>query len=775
MEQVVEFLENCDLYPKLEEKKKNSRNPLSGIITIIYLPLLIFYLWFSIRPQYGALPNCCACAAHSTPKESWIYEAIKPECMNSTSCRENVQKQLSLNCDATLQYLPIPDVNLTMNIAEIGCLGLKPGDSCNEECLAVSNRWITSLDYTNPDNQYQAIIRCPLQIGVCDFKAVYSNQETAPHAVCRYPELNGLLIILGSGLSLLNGFLITLRIMLRTFWSRIGANNTKNGRMGDYWKGVVIGVVFNYFGILYLSLAKDISKRMRYGGQLSIGFLLLFFKSPLVIYLMAVFSSFWTPMGILLGLGFIAVSIIIRTVFNLVILEIRSRNCVVLSQGSIEQFGIIGEDSEESKNDNPLRYYQQPDRIKPVPYTTWKDFFTGFYMNLFAIILLHGLKKSYKRYSGLKNGFYVSIGCSTMIIVWVLLWSLNGWDYITYNFPFPLLPNLNKSTTTTTTIIPSSSTSSTSPSLSPSPSSSSSSIEYVESLSTNELMKIAFLQSIYYVISWAIAMMMVFHFSLFLKYLPVNQGVNFFRFLKKKHGTRMDYRFGFIVGIIPVVLTSFFFFYFFFYPYVEAPLPSNPSLCSFPAWTLIIPCLGLIPSMLMFIFSPSERFRSGIISAIGVSILFFGMGSTLLLLNYCLGPNQDKFNPLAWLITLFGSFIIVFGSIRSDTILILDKKKENPRFIEEERLLSSSTQIKNIIEDSIDYNEIIINNGSQNYKTISNSIFNNNNNINNNINNNNININNSNINNSNNNNNNSNNNNIPEGIANNKNNYNFDD
>ncbi|EGC37042.1 hypothetical protein DICPUDRAFT_97369 [Dictyostelium purpureum] len=740
MDKTIDFLENADLQPKYVEDKKG-RNPLSGIITILYLPLLFIYLYYSIQPQYQPLPSCCACASHATPLDSWIYRANTDQCKNSTECKSYIQKKLTLNCDATLSYLPIPDTNLTMNIASVGCIDLKPGDTCSAECLQVSQSWQTSLDYTNPDNSYQAVIRCPLSVGVCDFKAVYSNQETVPHGVCRYPELSGILTVLGSGLGLLNGLLITMRVMLRTFWNRIGANNTRNGNIYDYWKGVIIGALFNYFGILYLSLGKGVTKRMRYGGQLSMGFLIMFFKSPFVIYLVQIFSSFWTPIAILMILGFISIGIIIRTIYNLVVLEMRSRNCVVLSQGPIEHFG---NQDEENPNENYyLKYYQQPERLKPVPYTTWRDFFQGLYMNIFSLVHLRA--KSYRRYSGLKNGFYVSISLTTITLVWALLYGLCGWEYITYNFPFPLVPiktngnikdldnklpqsfniddffnnNSNDNNANNNSSNASSYSLSTSGSNDHSSSSSIIPSANQKAVTLQQLLSIAFLQSVYYVVSWALVMVIVFHFSLFLKYLPENS--NFLLFKKKKHGNKIDYKFGFLVGIAPVVLSSFFFFYFEFYPYLNLPLPDSPDLCAYPSWTLVIPFLGLIPGFFCFIFAVSERFRSGVLSAIGVSILFFGMGATILLLNYCIDPYQDQFNPLAWFISLIGTFIIVYGSIRSDQILILDKKKENPRFLEEERLLSP-TPIKNITEDV--YVDHSFDNNSNSSNSMHNSILN---------------------------------------------------
>eukprot|EP01133_Synstelium_polycarpum_P007747 gene7747-9080_t len=320
-----------------------------------------------------SLPSCCACASPATLNTSWIYLANDETCSKDAACRDFVQNQLKDNCDAALQYLPVPDTNLTINIAQIGCVGLKPGDRCTSECLSVSNRWVANLDYTYEDNRYQAKIRCQNQIGVCDFKAVYSVQESTPHAVCRYPELSGILTKLGAGLGLLNGILINLRTMLRSFWNRIGTTSNASGTLKDYWVGLGIGLVFNYFGMVYLALAPGINKRLRYGCQLAIGFLIIFFKSPLVVYLIVVFSQYWTPMTILLLLGCVGVSILIRTTYNLLNLEIYSRNCVVVSQ-DLDGYESLDEQIQ----------YERPEKIKPVIYSQWRHFMQGFVLNILA-------------------------------------------------------------------------------------------------------------------------------------------------------------------------------------------------------------------------------------------------------------------------------------------------------------------------------------------------------------------------------------------------------
>ncbi|KAF2068641.1 hypothetical protein CYY_010032 [Polysphondylium violaceum] len=736
MEKTIDFLEECDLQPKYVEEKKG-KNPIAGLITILYLPLLFVYLWYSIQPQYGALPSCCACANFNTPKSNWIFLANDPKCSSDPKCKAYVQNKLKFNCDATLMYLPVPDVNLTMNIEDIGCLGLKPGDTCDSDCLAVSNRWVTSLDYTSQDNRDQAQIRCPLQIGACDFKAIYSVQEKTPHAVCRYPELNGILTKLGAGLGLLNGILITFRIMLRTFWDRIGKKSTTSGGLKDYWKGVLIGMTFNYFGILYLSLADNISKRMRFGGQLAVGFLIIFFKSPFVVYLIIIFSSFWTPIAILWMLGCIGVAIILRTTFNLLLLEIHSRNCVVLSQGGMDQFEI-NHDGDQDMNthsstrvyiDNPMRNYQLPRRIKPVPYTNWTDFFTGFFMNIFALYYLW--TGSYRRYTGMKSGFYCSISVLTITVVWGLLFGLKGWRYITFNFPFPLQEtngdHIPKEINGSGSLVASSNSNGDNVYLMSSDSfssvSGSSSDDSYEVISSKDLIQKAFLQSIYSTLTWTLILASVYHFSLFLKYLPDSKIFRLRVLPKKPQGAKMDFKFGFILSMIPLFITFFFFFYFKFIPYVNSPLPDSPLQCKFAGWTLIIPILGIIPSFILMIFSVSERFRSGVLSSIGVSLLIIGMGSSILLFNYCIGPTQNRYYPISYLVSLIGTFIILYGSIRSNTILVLDKKKENPQFLEEERLLQNNNELNIKNNNDNNNNNNINNNNINNHNNLLNDHF----------------------------------------------------
>ncbi|EGG16470.1 hypothetical protein DFA_09008 [Cavenderia fasciculata] len=712
MDRTIEFLENCDLNPKFKEQKSGSRNPLAGVITIIYFPLLIIYLWYTIQPQYGSLPSCCACALSSTPNTSWIYMANNDTCADNPQCKEFVQTQLKQNCDAALQYLPVPDSNISVNIAQIGCVGLKEGDTCDSQCMDISNRWISNLDFTFQDNRYQAEIRCPLQVGACDFKAVYSVQETSPHAVCRYPELSGILTRLGAGLGLLNGLLVTLRSMLRTYWNRIGVKDGGGGGLSDYWKGLAIGVIFNYFGVMYLTLATGINKRLRYGGQLGLGFLIIFFKSPFVVYLIIIFSQYWTPMSILFMLGCLGAAVIIRTTYNLVNLEIHSRNCVVISQ-----------DLEHIDHFEDQMRYVPPIKIKPVIYSQWRHFFEGFCLNVFAIYPLM-IKHSVRRYSGLKAGFYCSISFVLLILTWVLLFSLDWWKYITFNFPFPLdkaakssvpMPPSTDSSSADGSTSTSTSTDSSTPTLSLHlqlvtqqdyynyfmnhnnglkglVGSSSGSAEDSGSLDFNSnehsiLYKTAILQSLYFVITWVFIMVIVFHLSLFIKYLPERKNI-IPSFLKKPQGRKIGYRLGFFVSFIPLVITYMCFFVFQFYPYVTQPLPASPSQCRFPGWSLIIPILGIIPSFFMLVFARTESFRSGTLSAIGVSLVVFNIGTSLLLFNYCLGSTQEYYYPWSWLVGLVGTFILIYGSIRPNQIFILDKKHcQGEDSLEDERLL----------------------------------------------------------------------------------------
>ncbi|EFA84949.1 hypothetical protein PPL_01942 [Heterostelium album PN500] len=628
MEKTIEFLENMDLNPKFKEEKKGSRNPLAGIIMIIYFPLLILYLYYTIQPQYGSLPSCCACASIYTPVDSWVFQAANQTCSNDPTCRAFVQSQLAINCDAALQYRPIPDYNLSVNIAQIGCVGLKPGDTCDHSCLDVSNRWINNLDYTYQDNQDQAKIRCPLRVGACDFKAVYTDEETTPHAVCRYPEMSGILTRVGAGLGLLNGMLITLRLMLRTCWNRIGTKGDAPGTINDYWKGLAIGLVFNYFGVMYLTMAHGINKRFRYGGQLAIGFLIIFLKSPFVVYLIVIFSQYWTPMCILLLLGCGGVSILIRTTYNLLNLEIYSRNCVVISQ-----------DVEEYDYEEQNIQYIPPDRIKPVIYSKWRHFFLGFVLNIFALYPL--MKHNIKRYSA-NNGTDSGSGSGS-----------------------------------TDSQVGASSTSSDNNN---------------EFQSSNRILyRTSLLQSAYFAVCWSLSMVICFHFALFIKYLPERRSI-LPSFLKRPQGTRIDYRMGFVASVIPLAFTYFCFFYFEFTPYVSHNLPKTPSECSFPGWTLVIPGSGIIPSLAFFLFGYTERFKYGSLSAIGTSLILFCLGTSVLLFNYCLGPNQDYYYPWSWLVGLVGTFILIYGAIRPNQIYILDKKNHHQDdFHEEERLLKNKS------------------------------------------------------------------------------------
>ncbi|KYR02673.1 hypothetical protein DLAC_00129 [Tieghemostelium lacteum] len=685
MQKTIDFLENCDLNPKYQEEKQG-RNPISGIITILYFPLLLLFLFYNIQPQYTPLPSCCVCANFNTPTDSWVYLSQDANCRKNTTCREMIQSQLKSNCDAALQYRVLPDMNVTVNLQDIGCVGLTPGSTCDSNCLQVSDRWATNLDFTFPDNEYQSKIRCPLTVGACDFKATYSTAETVPHAVCRYPELGKIVNIIGTSLGLLNGMLITFRVMLRTFWSRIGQHSDRNGHFWDYFLGLGIGIVFNYFAIMYMTLAPGINKRMRYGTQLAIGLSILFIASPFVVYLIIIFNSFWTPMAILIMLTIVALAIVIRTVYNLLKLEIHSRNCVVLSQGSMDMWEI----------DEQI-VYKPPERLKPVPNSKWVDFFEGFYLNILALYPLK-VKGSYKRYTGLKSGFYCSLAITMISLIWGLMFGLDGWSNITYNFPFvPKQLEILHPTIPTGSSESSRETSSTDPDGSSVDTTGSYNEPAIQKETTKEMLKIAVLQSVYFIISWSIIMVIIYHLSLFLKYLPEKKSFLIPRYFKKPLGTKLDYRFGFIISMVPLFLTYFFFFYYEFIPFVTVDLPLTPSQCQFPGWTLIIPILGVIPSLLLLIMAHTERFRWGVISAVGVSFLLFGIGTEKLLFYYCIGLAQNRYYPLSWFVSLLGTFIIVYSSIRPDTIFVLDRKNDLPTNLQEERLLSSHSNLSNVI------------------------------------------------------------------------------
>ena len=100
-------------------------------------------------------------------------------------------------------------------------------------------------------SRYQALARCPSQIGLCDFKEYQSGSERYsghlpsplpllasyshslsfflwlcsllnfdfcskfPMSICRYPGLSAILTRLGAGLGLVNGLLVTVRMLAR--------------------------------------------------------------------------------------------------------------------------------------------------------------------------------------------------------------------------------------------------------------------------------------------------------------------------------------------------------------------------------------------------------------------------------------------------------------------------------------------------------------------------------------------------------------------------------
>lgn len=70
-----------DLSPAYKEKSINSRSQLGGFLFLVYLPLLLAYLVYTIQPEFVPIPTCCACPIPGvTPDDSFVYAARNAAC-----------------------------------------------------------------------------------------------------------------------------------------------------------------------------------------------------------------------------------------------------------------------------------------------------------------------------------------------------------------------------------------------------------------------------------------------------------------------------------------------------------------------------------------------------------------------------------------------------------------------------------------------------------------------------------------------------------------------
>eukprot|EP00026_Physarum_polycephalum_P002952 Phypoly_transcript_02961.p1 GENE.Phypoly_transcript_02961~~Phypoly_transcript_02961.p1 ORF type:complete len:802 (+),score=88.24 Phypoly_transcript_02961:166-2571(+) len=351
LRRINETLEHLDLTPR-HPVVPGGKSIWGGILFLLYIPLLVLYLYNSLVPLYGPLPSCCACATATTPADSFLYLGNNATCTADPTCKGNVKEQLALNCDAAVDYqAPLLD-NIRLDIALIICAGMDDGAPCSDKCLDVSRRWLGAQDYTSELNRDQALARCPSQVGLCDFKALYESGSSSkfPMSICRYPDLTSILTRLGAGLGLVNGLLVTVRMLVRAVWIRVTEKKEDDGKPRDYAAGMIFGILFNYFSVTYCLVSSATSKRMRYGAQVAVGLLIVFMKTPLVVSLVYLLGQFWAPMMIYSVVSATAYIILFRTLYCILRLETRSRE-----QRTVEEFALIND-----APSSPLRTHRGP-------------------------------------------------------------------------------------------------------------------------------------------------------------------------------------------------------------------------------------------------------------------------------------------------------------------------------------------------------------------------------------------------------------------------------
>lgn len=423
LNKIAEVLEHLDLTPR-SPVVIGGRSIYGGILFLLYIPLLVLYLYTSIVPLYGPLPSCCACTSYDTPEDSFIYMGLDPNCTHNDTCRHYVKNELTANCDAAVNYSAPLMNNIRVDIALIICAGMVSGAPCTQKCLEVSQKWLGAQDYTYDLNRYQAKERCPSQVGICDFKAVFEAASTDkfPQSVCRYPDLTGILTRLGAGLGLVNGLLVTVRMLIRAVWIRVAEKKEDDGKIRDYTLGVIYGTLFNYFSVTFFLVSSATSKRMRYGAQLAVGLIFVFLKTPLVVSLVYLLGQFWAPMMVYSVASGIAYLILYRTLYCILRLETRCRE-----RGSkSEEFSLVKDISYSPRV--PAQMY---------PHSYWRNFFIGFLGNF--VMLVYMLRLSWqKRNSGYFAGAMCGASLFTLGVVWTIMYALHLWKTILFDFPFPV-------------------------------------------------------------------------------------------------------------------------------------------------------------------------------------------------------------------------------------------------------------------------------------------------------------------------------------------------
>jgi hypothetical protein len=95
-----------DLAPSYQEKGRQARSQIGGLLFYLYVPVLFAYLYYTIQPVYVPLPSCCICATHYTINDSWVFDSINATC--STNQYHFPQRARSLSSSAYLERVLTP-------------------------------------------------------------------------------------------------------------------------------------------------------------------------------------------------------------------------------------------------------------------------------------------------------------------------------------------------------------------------------------------------------------------------------------------------------------------------------------------------------------------------------------------------------------------------------------------------------------------------------------------------------------------------------------------
>jgi hypothetical protein len=618
-------LKNFDLNPQYRVLKRRGRSQWGGLLHLLYLPLLIAYLWWSFAPIYGPLPVCCACTtdgSESSVENEWIVNGNTAACRGNVTCRAGVQARLESVCRRAQRYEDLDDnrVNFAVDLTPLTCAGAIAGTECDDDCRALSDKWLRNVDYAATGNVQWAENQCARyenSTGVCTFMPVYYNDDSKlfPHGFCRYPTARGLLTTFGAALGLVSGLFVTVRAMMRTAVTLL---HDKDEEVGS-WRGLLGGfaatTALNYFGWAYFTLGASVTSMQRYGSQLAMGLLLLFTCSPLIVSAVYLLGELWPALLVAMLVRVIAVTMLLSACWRLILLDL-DRNMLLVS----------------------LRVHARKPDSKLALFVA---FAVGFVFTLLAVGVstvasYHGMRVRRSRRAAIWKGALAGLPFWLLVVVWLLLSGENAWHDLTLDFPLDLPASMH--------------------------------VPLAKSVS----------QGAYAVGTFVVLIWLVFWFSAFVRELParrVRLGDAKAAAADDKHatsgigprmrraiGTNAQWRAAFVLCVLPALVPVLWFFLFSYASYQQND-PATVSECQFPLGAVVASFCSLAPGLLVRIFGSTHRMRGGAISAIGVNLIVLGEQFWTIVMTFCIGTLAPYTLVLTWCVQLVGSATLVYGGV----------------------------------------------------------------------------------------------------------------